>query len=114
MNRVPPRILIVEDNEASRRGLRQLLSNAGYTVLTAGTFDEGKQAVADGAPDLLIADVRLGKFNGLHLVAAAPHALPSIIVSGFPDPVIEAEALRLGAHYVTKPIEPKALLALIE
>lgn len=114
MNRVPPRILIVEDNEASRRGLRQLLTNAGYTVLSAGTFDEGKQAVADGAPDLLIADVRLGKFNGLHLVASAPHALPSIIVSGFPDAVIEAEALRLGAHYVTKPIEPKALLALIE
>jgi DNA-binding response OmpR family regulator len=114
MTSVPPRILIVEDDEASRRGLRQLLTNAGYTVLSASTFDEGKHAAAEGAPDLLIADVRLGKFNGLHLVAAAPRALPSIIVSGFPDPVIEAEALRLGAHYMVKPIEPRTLLALIE
>jgi two-component system cell cycle response regulator DivK len=108
------RILIVEDDEASRRGLRQLLTNAGYTVLSASTFDEGRRAAAEDAPDLLIADVRLGEFNGLHLVAAAPRALPSIIVSGFPDPVLEAEALRLGAHYMTKPIEPTTLLALIE
>lgn len=111
---VPPRILIVEDDEASRRGLRQLLTNAGYTVLSASTFAEGRQAAAEDAPDLLIADVRLGEFNGLHLVAAAPRALPSIIVSGFPDPVLEAEALRLGAHYLTKPIEPRTLLTLIE
>jgi two-component system, cell cycle response regulator DivK len=110
----PRRILIVEDDEASRRGLRQLLSHAGYTVLSASTFDEGKYAAAEGAPDLLIADVRLGAFNGLQLVAAARQAVPTIIVTGFPDPVLEAEALRLGARYMTKPIEPSTLLALIE
>jgi FixJ family two-component response regulator len=110
---VPHKILIVDDHDATRRGLQQFLANAGYLVLSAGTFDEGRRLLNEQAPDLLIADVRLGDFNGLQLVAGDP-ALPSIIVTGFPDPVLEAEALRLGAHYLTKPIAPNKLLELID
>ena len=114
MVRIPYKILIVEDHEATRQGLQALLTNAGYVVLSASTFAEGRRSLVEQAPDLLIADLRLGEFNGLQLVAAAPLAVPSIIVTGFPDPVLEAEALKLGAHYVTKPIAFEALLALIE
>jgi CheY-like chemotaxis protein len=110
---VPRKILIVDDHDATRRGLQQFLANAGYLVLSAGTFDEGRRLLNEQAPDLLIADVRLGDFNGLQLVASDP-ALPSIIVTGFPDPVLQAEALRLGAHYLTKPIAPNKLLELID
>ena len=110
---MPHRILIVDDHDATRRGLQELLAQAGYVVLSASTFDEGKRLLDEQAPDLLIADVRLGDFNGLQLVIGAA-ALPSIIVTGFPDPVLEAEALRLGAHFLTKPIAPHQLLALIE
>jgi CheY-like chemotaxis protein len=110
----PYRILIVEDHEATRQGLRALLSNAGYVVLSASTFAVGRRALAEQAPDLLIADLRLGDHNGLQLVAAASPAVPSIIVTGFPDLVLEAEALKFGARYVTKPIDPEALLLLIE
>jgi CheY-like chemotaxis protein len=111
---LPQRILIVEDDDASRQGLQQLLANAGYIVLAASTFAEGRRAAAEDSPDLLIADIRLGEFNGLHLLAAAPRAVPTIIVSGFHDPVLEAEARRLGAQYLSKPIEPVTLLGLIE
>jgi len=112
--RIPDRILIVEDHEATRRGLRELLTNAGYVVLAASTFAEGRQALAEQTPDLLIADLRLGEFNGLQLVATAPLAVPSIIVTGFPDPVLEAQALKLGAHFITKPIAIEPLLTLIK
>jgi DNA-binding response OmpR family regulator len=111
--RNPDRILIVEDHEATRRGLQELLTNAGYVVLSASTFAEGRRALAEQAPDLLIADLRLGEYNGLQLVATAPLALPSIIVTGFPDPVLEAQALKLGAHFITKPIAVEPLLTLI-
>ena len=111
---IPYRILIVEDDEATRSGLGALLTNAGYVVLSASTFVEGRRSLAEQAPDLLIADVRLGEYNGLQLVAVAPLAVPSIIVTGFPDPVLEAQALKLGARYVTKPIVVEALLTLIE
>ena len=107
-------ILIVEDDAATRQGLRALLTNAGYVVLSASTFAEGRRSLAEQAPDLLIADLRLGDYNGLQLVAAAPLAVPSIIVTGFPDLVLEAEARKLGAQYIAKPIDPKALLTLIE
>jgi DNA-binding response OmpR family regulator len=106
--------LIVEDHEATRQGLRAVLTSAGYVVLSASTFDEGRRSLAEQAPDLLIADLRLGDYNGLQLVAAAPLAIPSIILTGFPDVVLEAEALKLGARYITKPIDAEALLRLIE
>jgi CheY-like chemotaxis protein len=110
---VPHKILIVDDHDATRRGLQQFLANAGYIVLAASTFDEGRRLLNEQAPDLLISDVRLGDFNGLQLVLGGP-ALPSIMVTGFPDPVLEAEALRVGAHYLTKPVAPNKLLALVE
>jgi CheY-like chemotaxis protein len=110
----PYRILIVEDHEATRLGLRAVLTSAGYFVLSASTFAEGRRSLAEQAPDLLIADLRLGDYNGLQLVAAARHAIPSIIVTGFPDVVLEAQALKLGARYIIKPIDAEALLTLIE
>jgi CheY-like chemotaxis protein len=110
----PYRVLIVEDDEATRSGLAALLTNAGYVVLSASTFVDGRRALAEQAPDLLIADLRLGVYNGLQLVAVAPLAVPSIIVTGFPDPVLQAEARKLGAHYVIKPVDVEALLTLIK
>jgi DNA-binding response OmpR family regulator len=107
-------LLIVEDHAATRAGLTALLESAGYVVISAGTFADGRQLLATRAPDLLIADVRLGEFNGLQLVAAAPRAVASIIITGFPDPALEAQALKLGAHYITKPLAAEALLALID
>ena len=114
VKRMPYRILIVEDHEPTRQGLHALLTNAGYDVVSASTFAEGRRSLTEQTPDLLIADLRLGEYNGLQLIAAAPLGVPSIIVTGFPDLVLEAEALKLGAHYVTKPIVADALLRLIE
>jgi DNA-binding response OmpR family regulator len=110
----PYSILIVEDHEATRQGLQALLSNAGYEVRSAGTFADGRRALAEHKPDLLIADLRLGAFNGLQLVAGIPMGLPSIIVTGFPDSVLAADARKLGAHYITKPVNPERLLTLVE
>ena len=114
MARISRRILIVEDHEATRLGLQLLLSNAGHVVGSASTFVEGRRLLDEHTLDVLITDLRLGEYNGLQLVAVAPPALPSIIVTGFPDPVLEADALKLGAHYITKPIVAEALLSLIE
>jgi DNA-binding response OmpR family regulator len=112
--RIPYKILVVEDHEPTRRGLGLLLTSAGYVVISAGSFFEGRRSLIENAPDLLVADVRLGEYNGLQLIAAVPSAVPTIIVTGFPDAYLKAEALRLGAHYITKPVAPDAFLALVE
>jgi len=108
------RILLVEDDESTREGMTALLEDAGYTVQSAGVFVDGRRLLAENPPDLLIADVRLGRYNGLQLVATSSRGVPTIMVTGFPDPALRAEALKLGAHYVTKPIAPETFLTLVE
>jgi twitching motility two-component system response regulator PilH len=106
-------ILIVDDHRVTRLGLAEMLSQEGYTVVTAGTFPEARRILRESPPDLLIADVRLGSFNGLQLVISGPNRVPAIVITGYDDAVLEAEARRSGAEYLVKPFDPAALLKLI-
>jgi CheY-like chemotaxis protein len=106
-------VLVVEDDRATRMGVAELLRGAGYEVTAVGTFEEGARILRTLPPDLLIADVRLGPFNGLQLVISSPTPVPAIIMTGFADPVLEADARRRGAEYILKPVDPNALLRLV-
>lgn len=90
-----------------------MLTRAGYRVMTAGTFPEARRILSDARPDLLIADVRLGSFNGLQLVISGPNRVPAIVITGHADSVLEAEARRGGADYLVKPFDPDTLLSRI-
>ena len=107
-------ILVVDDDRGTRTGLAELLEGAGYETSALGTFEEAVRALRSDPPDLLIADVRLGPFNGLQLVISSPKPIPSIIITGFADPVLESDARRRGADYILKPVDPAALLHLVE
>lgn len=109
-----PTILIVDDDDVTRAGLTELLLNAGYQAHSASSLQDGLRALKELAPDLLITDVRLGAFNGLQLLATSPSVVPTIVVSGFADPVVEADAHRLGADYLVKPIQTAILFERIE
>jgi CheY-like chemotaxis protein len=108
------KILIVEDDRATRMGLQELLQQAGYEAIVASDFRAGRRALEDERPDLLIADLRLEGFNGLQLLHVNPHPIPTIIVTGYPDDVLQAEAVRMGAEYLEKPVPPPVLLGAIE
>ncbi len=107
-------ILIVDDDDAVRAGLEQLLRHAGYETLTAATFEEGRRRLVTDPIDLLLVDIRLGPFNGLHLVARRPPSVGAIVITGVADAVLEQDAQALGARYILKPISPPELLSLIE
>jgi CheY-like chemotaxis protein len=111
---MPSKILIVEDDRATRMGLQELLRQAGYQAIAASDFRAGRRALEDERPDLLIADLRLEGFNGLQLLHVNPYPIPTIIVTGFPDDVLQAEARRMGAEYLVKPVPPPVLLGAIE
>ena len=106
-------ILIVDDHRVTRLGLAEMLEQAGYSVVTAGTFPEARKILRETPPDLLIADVRLGSFNGLQLVISGPNRIPAIVITGYADSVLEAEARRGGADYLVKPFDADTLLGLI-
>jgi two-component system response regulator YesN len=108
------RILVVDDNEMYLAGVKELLDRAGYDTFVASSFEDGKVALHDRMPHLLILDVRLGAFNGLQLISTGRVGIPAIVVTGFDDPVLRADASEFGASYLVKPVPPAALLELIE
>jgi DNA-binding response OmpR family regulator len=110
---MPSKVLIVDDDTATRQGLAELLTEAGYNANAVGTFEEALRIIRSSPPDLLIADVRLGPFNGLQLIISSPRPIPAIIITGFADPVLESDARRRGAEYVLKPVAPATLLGLV-
>jgi CheY-like chemotaxis protein len=111
---MPQKILIVDDDEPTRAGLAMLLADAGYETVTADTVPTAIKLLSDEQPDLLLVDIRLDQYNGLHLVATRKRPIPAVVLTGFADPAIEADARRLGAEFLLKPVAPSTLIALVK
>jgi CheY-like chemotaxis protein len=111
--KLPFRILVLDDDDSALAGIVELLRDAGYLVTGVTTYDAAKRLLALDLYDLLITDIRLRGFNGLHLVRQSHRDRPEmgiIIISGYDEPMIEVEAGRYGAEFVRKPIKPAAFL----
>ena len=108
------KILIVDDDEPTRAGLAMLLADSGYETITAGTVPAAIKLLSEAQPDFLLVDIRLDQYNGLHLVAMRNRPIPAVVLTGFADPAIEADARRLGAEFLLKPISPSVLVALVK
>ena len=109
-------MILVVDDSVARSGIVSSLQDAGYRVASAGTFEQATEIIKREPPDVLITELRLGAFNGLHLVIRSQAARPTIVPiihTEFPDPVLEAEARRLGAEFLSRPVEASALLEVI-
>ena len=113
MTKLPFRILVLEDDDAALTGIVELLRDDGHHVTGAATYDAAKRLLSLGTYDLLITDVRLRAFNGLHIVMQSRADYPEmgvIIITGYDDPMLELEASRYHAAYVRKPIRPASFL----
>ena len=108
------KILIVDDNPTSRAELAKLLADAGFETMTAATVPEAMRTLSTTPPQLLITEIRLDSYNGLHLIAMAPKPIPAIVITGYADRAVEADARRLGAEYLSKPVSPGELYAAVQ
>src|SRR5512145_883755 len=108
------KILIVDGNTATREDLVRLLADAGFETLTAATVPDAMRLLSTAQPHLLITEIRLDTYNGLHLVAMAPKPIPAIVITGYADRAVEADARRLGAEYLAKPVSPGELYAAVQ
>ena len=91
------------------------VSSLGFHVTVADSFHEALERLRV-PPTLLIADIRLGEYNGLHLVLrgkAAKRELAAIVTSATADSVLQSEAEQLGATFVRKPTTADELRAAI-
>jgi CheY-like chemotaxis protein len=111
--KLPYRVLVLEDDENALAGIVELLIESGYDVTPAATYDEAKRLLSMGTYDLLVTDVRLRSYNGLHLVMKVRQESPDtavIIMTGYDEPLMELEASRYSAQFVRKPIKASELL----
>ncbi|KAA0573918.1 response regulator transcription factor [Azospirillum sp. B21] len=110
-------ILAVDDDEPIRELLASYLAGEGYRVTTAHDTASAKQAL-DGDPvDLVVCDLRLPDGDGLGLVRQirTESQIPVIILSSKDQDVDRIVGLELGADdYLTKPFNPRELLARIK
>jgi DNA-binding NtrC family response regulator len=110
-------ILVVEDEVPLLDAIVRAFREAGRPVVACSTFEEGRHALRAHRFAGLLTDVRLGAFNGIQLAVIARDLQPEmklIVYSGFDDPVLRAEAERIQAVYVLKPITAAQLLELLE
>lgn len=113
------RILIVDDHEVVRRGLRHILADGlpGCAVEEAGTVAEGRAAIERSAPDLVLLDIHLPGASGLDLLAEARTRwprLPFLMLSAYPEQEFAVRCLRLGAAgYLTKESAADELVAAV-
>jgi len=104
----PRKIVLVDDDQAVLDPFAKVLKAWGYETLAFNRFEDARAFLSENAADILIVDVRLGKYNGLQLAHLARQHHPGMVVvavSGFDDPVLRAAAADAGAAYFVKPIE---------
>ena len=110
-----PAVLIIEDDPALLRGLRDNFEAQDYRVRLARDGREGLSAALANPPDLLLLDIMLPKMNGYEIcraVRAKQLEMPIIMLTAKGQEEDIVRGLELGADdYVTKPFSIRELLA---
>ena len=111
------RVLIVEDEVRLASTLQDLLDLNGYTADVCHDGESGLDNILSGIYDVVLLDVMLPKLDGftvLRRLRAAGNATPVLMLTARSEVTDKVEGLDCGAdYYLTKPFEPRELLACI-
>jgi len=104
------RLLIVDDEEASRYGMRRALSTFGYNISEAGSAEAARALIKQQAFDLLLLDVNLPGLSGLEFLREIQNTNGNaplvIIITAHGSERMAVEAVKGGAYdYLSKPFE---------
>lgn len=117
-NKMKPKILIVEDEEAILKGLCDVFTYNGYEIDTAQTGKEGLSKSLSGNYHLIILDIMLPEVDGLTIcneIRKKDRAQPIIMLTAKGDEEDIIKGLKLGADdYVPKPFSVRELVARVE
>jgi DNA-binding NtrC family response regulator len=102
------KILVLDDEPSVAALYTVALESAGHQVIKCTSYEDARAHLKTDAPEGLLADVRVGEFNGLQLAhffrSISPEGL-LMVVSGHDDVVIRKEAEKIGATFLLKPID---------
>lgn len=113
-----PTILVVEDEELMRTILRQLLTDAGYLVLTADSAETAVEVFAQNEVAVTLTDIKMAGADGLQLLDQIKSLEPEavvIVMTAYSSVDTAVAALRKGAYdYITKPFVNEDLLQTVK
>ena len=114
------KILLIEDNPEVRENTGEILSLAGYNVVTAANGKLGVEQAQKEKPDLIICDIMMPELDGygvLHILNKKPEtaSIPFIFLTAKTEKTDIRKGMNLGADdYLTKPFDDTDLLNAIE
>lgn len=119
---VKGRILLADDDLLLLQSLDAMLTDCGYQIIPAATVSDALNQLNSTSVDLILSDIKFGEneldgFQFFIAVQAQPHLrkIPFIFMSSLRDGVIIRSGVQLGVDdYLTKPIDPDLLIAVIE
>ncbi|UCF68140.1 MAG: sigma-54-dependent Fis family transcriptional regulator, partial [Acidobacteriota bacterium] len=107
-------ILVIDDEEPVRRALGQILTDEGYSVVSAGSGEDAIETAVDSGPDAIFLDVWLPGIDGLEtlrLLRERNVNAPVIMISGHGTIETAVRATKLGAYdFVEKPVSLERVL----
>ncbi len=113
------KILVVDDSPTDRQFLLETLAKKGYQVVTADSGEDAITKAKSELPDLILMDVVMPGLNGYQATRTitrddATKHIPVIMCTSKTAETDKIWGLRQGANdYLTKPVDPGALLAKI-
>lgn len=117
----PRSVLVIDDEEPIREGLRVLLEEWGYEVKVAATAEEAVRVARAGAapPELILSDLHLGDGpDGISAIAAVRRlcgrALPAILITGDTSREELRRCTDSGHQVLFKPLQPRKLFSAIK
>ncbi len=113
-----PLILIIDDEQAILKTLKDALGDESYRVETLNNGNKAIDLVGKLIPDLILLDIFMPNCNGLTLLKQIKREYPDqkvIIISGFGNIPIAIEAIKNGAiDFIEKPLNLDIILSKIE
>jgi FixJ family two-component response regulator len=107
-------VSVVEDDQFFRESMRRLMRSLGYTVEAFSSAADFLASPRLSETAVLIADVHMAAMTGVELhrhLVDARCAIPTILVTAYPDDVVRARALSDGVVcYLRKPVDEKHLI----
>jgi len=112
------RILIIEDDPAISKALKESLEDEHYNIVTASDGKEGYELVSKENPDLILLDLMLPTMNGQDICRKLREdgvTIPILMLTSKREETDKVLGLELGADdYITKPCSLRELLARIK
>ena len=111
-----PHILVVDDDTRLRELLRKFLTENEFRVTTAADAAEARQMLTSLEFDLIVLDVMMPGESGLELTSGLREfsGVPILLLTAMGEPEDRIDGLERGADdYLSKPFEPRELLARI-